>query len=298
MQAEHDLEFPLHPRERRGGAASRCELRPRHLRVRACLWCDPYKWIPEARRLLRPGGRLIFFTNAAFLMPFSALGGDDPVGETLCRPYFGMYRFEWDDDDDDSVEFHLPHGEMIDLLRSEGFEVEGLVEVRPPEDATSTYTIATLEWARKWPSEEVVEGAPPQRRRLSARRRAYRVYVVELASPPARDATRGSRGSMSARAPATPSFAWPSIAVATSRPGSSSATPFGSGRTSTRTSSPFLRRRRASKPRRSGRGSSRRAGSSPTQTERRSERAQAIGRSGERRGSDWSRGTSSARPAS
>ena len=154
MQAEHDLDFPL-----MHGNAEEVPLPDASFDLAiseygACLWCDPYKWIPEARRLLRPGGRLIFFTNAAFLMPFSALEGDDPVGETLQRPYFGMHRFEWDDEDDDSVEFHLPHGEMIDLLRSEGFDVEGLVEVRPPEDATSTYTIATLDWARKWPSEE------------------------------------------------------------------------------------------------------------------------------------------------
>ena len=34
------------------------------------------------------------------------------------RPQFGMHRFEWPDDD--SVEFHLPHGEMIALLRAPG----------------------------------------------------------------------------------------------------------------------------------------------------------------------------------
>ena len=26
----------------------------------ASLWCDPYRWIPEAARVLRPGGRLVF----------------------------------------------------------------------------------------------------------------------------------------------------------------------------------------------------------------------------------------------
>ena len=26
----------------------------------ASIWCDPYKWIPEAARLLRPGGELVF----------------------------------------------------------------------------------------------------------------------------------------------------------------------------------------------------------------------------------------------
>ena len=26
----------------------------------ACLWADPQRWVPEAARLLRPGGRLVF----------------------------------------------------------------------------------------------------------------------------------------------------------------------------------------------------------------------------------------------
>src|SRR6185437_278540 len=30
----------------------------------ASIWVDPYRWIPEAARLLRPGGRLIFLRNS------------------------------------------------------------------------------------------------------------------------------------------------------------------------------------------------------------------------------------------
>ena len=30
----------------------------------ASIWCDPYAWIPEAARLLRPGGQLIFLVNS------------------------------------------------------------------------------------------------------------------------------------------------------------------------------------------------------------------------------------------
>jgi SAM-dependent methyltransferase len=119
----------------------------------ASIWCDPYKWIPEARRLLRPGGRLVFLVNSPIHMLFMPDEGLDPVGETLLRPYFGMHRFEWGDDD--SVEFHLPHGKMIDLLRGEGFEVEGLVELRPTGDHRETEALATYDWARKWPTEEV-----------------------------------------------------------------------------------------------------------------------------------------------
>jgi hypothetical protein len=69
------------------------------------------------------------------------------------RPYFGMHRLEWSDDD--SVNFILPHGELVALLRASGFEIEALVELRPPEGATSTFACATPEWARSWPTEDV-----------------------------------------------------------------------------------------------------------------------------------------------
>ena len=81
----------------------------------ASIWCDPYEWIPEAARLLRPGGRLAFLVNSPILMLCMADLETEPATRDLRRPYFGMHRFEWDDDD--SVEFHLPHGELIALLR-------------------------------------------------------------------------------------------------------------------------------------------------------------------------------------
>ena len=76
-----------------------------------------------------------------------------PPPDRLLRPAFGMYRVEWPGDP--GVEFHLSHGDWIRLLRRSGFEIEDLVEVRPPEDATTRYPFVTLEWARRWPCEEV-----------------------------------------------------------------------------------------------------------------------------------------------
>jgi hypothetical protein len=64
-----------------------------------------------------------------------------------------MRRLEWPEDD--AVEFHLPHGELIALLRANGLEVEELTEVRPPEGSTSRYKWADLEWSRNWPCEEI-----------------------------------------------------------------------------------------------------------------------------------------------
>ena len=118
-----------------------------------CLWADPYRWVPEAARLLRPGGQLIFLTNA-FLLTLCLPDAEQPVAsDRLVRDAFDMHRLTWSATPE--VEFHLSHGNWIRLLRSNGFEVEDLIEVRPDADARTTYAFVPLEWARRWPCEEV-----------------------------------------------------------------------------------------------------------------------------------------------
>lgn len=119
----------------------------------ASIWCDPYAWIPEAARLLRPGGRLVFLVNSPLVMICTPDSDDGAAAERLVRPYFGLHRIEWPGDE--SIEFHLPHGELIRLLRESGFEVEELIEVRPPPGATTRYPWIDIKWARSWPCEEV-----------------------------------------------------------------------------------------------------------------------------------------------
>jgi SAM-dependent methyltransferase len=119
----------------------------------ACLWADPYRWVPEAARLLRPGGHLSFLTNAFLLVLCMQEQEGVPATEELRRPAFGLHRLQWPDEP--GVEFHLSHGQWIRLLRQCGFEVEDLVELRPAEDATTRFPFVTREWARKWPCEEV-----------------------------------------------------------------------------------------------------------------------------------------------
>lgn len=118
----------------------------------ASIWADPYKWVPEASRLLRTGGELVFLLNSMLLM-LCLPAADEPADDRLINDYFGMHRFETAFDD--SVNFHLGHGDWIRLFRKNGFEIEDLVELRPGADASSTYDFVSLEWARRWPSEEV-----------------------------------------------------------------------------------------------------------------------------------------------
>lgn len=119
----------------------------------ASIWCDSSRWIPEAHRLLRPGGRLVFLRSSPLHM-LCAVEEPDSTSETLQRPQQGMHRFEWSDG---GVEFHLPHGELLRLLRDTGFEVEALVELYAPDDAETHpyYSHVTADWARKWPAEEI-----------------------------------------------------------------------------------------------------------------------------------------------
>lgn len=119
----------------------------------AAIWADPYRWIPEAARLLRPGGQLIFLGNSSLLMLCVPDAEDEVATDRLLRPHFGMHRFEWPDDP--SVEFHLGHGDWIRLLRANGFDIEDLLELRPEPVAVTDYGFVTLEWARQWPAEEV-----------------------------------------------------------------------------------------------------------------------------------------------
>jgi SAM-dependent methyltransferase len=119
----------------------------------ASIWCDPYRWVPEAARVLRPGGELRFLVNGTILMMCVPDEEGDPAGTELIRPYFGMHRFEWPGDG--SVEFHIGYGDWIRLLRANGLEVLDLLELRPAEGSTTSYPEATLDWARSWPAEEV-----------------------------------------------------------------------------------------------------------------------------------------------
>lgn len=150
FQKEFDLEFPLV-----FGNAEEVPFPDESFDVAiseygASIWCDPYLWIPEAARLLRPGGELVFLVNSILSSPDD---GNIPAGDELLRPLFGMHRIEWPDDD--AVEFHLPHGKMIDLLRDCDLTVEQLIEIRPPADATTRFSHISLDWARRFPPEEV-----------------------------------------------------------------------------------------------------------------------------------------------
>ena len=154
LQREHGLDFPLILGNAETVPCPDASFDLAISEYGAALWADPYAWVPEAARLLRPGGRLVLLTNGllAFLT-VPDIETDGPADERLKRPLFGMHRITWPDEPG-AVEFHLNHGDWIRLFRANGFEIEDLVEIRPGEGATTSYPWMDLAWARQWPCEE------------------------------------------------------------------------------------------------------------------------------------------------
>jgi len=120
----------------------------------ASIWCDPYKWIPEAARLLRADGELVFLRNST--LSILCMPDTGKVQERLQRPQLGLNRLDWPGEPE--TEFQIPAGDLIRLLRTSGFEVLDMVEIYASADAINHPfygEFMSVEWAQKWPSEEM-----------------------------------------------------------------------------------------------------------------------------------------------
>ena len=115
------------------------------------LWVDPFVAVPEAARVLRSGGHLLFSTLTPILvMTWPVEKDPDPPGRTLELPYFGMHYL---DVGDEGVNYNLPYGEWIRLFRANGLLVEDLVEIQAPADSPDVVSGRPKEWASRWPAE-------------------------------------------------------------------------------------------------------------------------------------------------
>lgn len=153
LQEAHGLHFPLHLGDAEATPFGDASFDFAISEYGAAIWCDPRRWIPEAARILRPGGQLVFLGNSTLLMLAMPEDENECSTARLRRPQRGMHRFEWPDSV--GVEFHVSPGEWIRILTQSGFDIEGLIEVYPGEGSTNRFPFVDLEWARAWPCEEV-----------------------------------------------------------------------------------------------------------------------------------------------
>jgi SAM-dependent methyltransferase len=152
MQAKHGLEFPLLLESAESVPLPDESFDLALSEYGASNWADPYKWVPEAARLLRPGGELVFLVNGRIQVLCFPDDDDEPVTTKFLKPYFREHRYGWGD----SVNFYLGYGEWIRVLRDNGFDVVDLIEVQAPEGAPDNrHGLAGPEWSRRWPVEEI-----------------------------------------------------------------------------------------------------------------------------------------------
>jgi ubiquinone/menaquinone biosynthesis C-methylase UbiE len=121
----------------------------------ASIWCDPTLWIPEAARLLRPGGVLQFLRGST--LRILCVPDEGPATERLLIAQKGLYRIDWQEGDEAGTEFHPPTSEMFAILRKSGFELLDFRELYAPADGDdhAYYKEPSADWARKWPAEEI-----------------------------------------------------------------------------------------------------------------------------------------------
>jgi ubiquinone/menaquinone biosynthesis C-methylase UbiE len=112
---------------------------------------DPRRLVPEAARVLRSSGRLVFATSSP-LRHVVTNARSDRIGRKLLQPYFGLEKIRYGDE----IDFTLPYGEWIRLFRASGFEIESLLEPAASRGRRSRYLTASEErWGRRWPLESI-----------------------------------------------------------------------------------------------------------------------------------------------
>jgi len=159
MQEEHALQFPLVEASAEDVPLADASFDLAVSEFGAVIWCDPQRWIPEAHRLLKPGGRLWFMRGSTLSM--LCMPDEGSASPVLQRPQRTLGRLEWPGEL--AVEWHPPTGELFQLLRRTGFDVLDIAELYAPEDALDHpyYDSVTADWARKWPAEEVWVAVKP-----------------------------------------------------------------------------------------------------------------------------------------
>ena len=155
LRREHELPHRPGSRRRRSASVRRRQLRLRHLRVRRgdlgrSLSLDPGSVAGPSPRRRAGVPRQLAPAHALHARPRRRATGEACAGARSAAASTASTG-----PTTASIEFHLGHGDWFRLFHHNGFDVEDLLELYPPEGATTRYEFVTVEWARRWPSEEV-----------------------------------------------------------------------------------------------------------------------------------------------
>jgi SAM-dependent methyltransferase len=116
----------------------------------ALSFCDPETSVPECGRLLRAGGLLAFCCTH----PMLYLTWDDAREQQTRKLQIDYARLGRMVLEEGTIDWVLPPGAWIRVLRANRFDVEDLVELCACDDATTTYDdFAPPRWAKRWPAE-------------------------------------------------------------------------------------------------------------------------------------------------
>ncbi|MES0882717.1 class I SAM-dependent methyltransferase [Roseibium sp. SCP14] len=121
----------------------------------AAIWCDPELWLPEAWRVLRPGGELVFLGHHPLTIICASEDGDQ-VGNSLHRPYRHLRNVDWSQTESDpgGIEFNRGTEDWFNLFRKVGFDVLNYRELYAPDTAEGVEFGISAEWARVYPAEQ------------------------------------------------------------------------------------------------------------------------------------------------
>jgi SAM-dependent methyltransferase len=122
----------------------------------AAIWCDPDLWLPEAHRLLRPGGTLVFLGNHPMTLITTPPNGA-PCERVLHRPYRDLTGADWREVEIDpgGIEFNRTISGWMALFDTVGFDVLKYHELFAPREAEGDRYSIPSDWAKDYPAEQV-----------------------------------------------------------------------------------------------------------------------------------------------
>jgi ubiquinone/menaquinone biosynthesis C-methylase UbiE len=113
-------------------------------------WAPPHLAVPEAARVLRTGGRLVFNVTS----PWFAACYDEDTDRLTAKLHRGYFELGSVAEDDAAASYQLTYSGWISALRNAGLVIDDLIEPRPDPEVRSGYVETDPpDWASQWPAE-------------------------------------------------------------------------------------------------------------------------------------------------